>query len=65
MRMDAAPLGAFSSDLHWIGSRSETMPRKAVSGPRCHRQDGEAELVEVCRPSGLITRLSPVVRPAG
>jgi hypothetical protein len=39
MRMDAAPLGAFSSDLHWI---------------RCHGQHGKAEPLEVCRPSSLI-----------
>jgi hypothetical protein len=42
MCVDAAPDRPFGGDLDLIGSRSEPMPRKAVSGLRCGRQFGEA-----------------------
>jgi len=52
--VDTAPDGALGGDPHRIGSRSEPMPRKAVSGLGRRGQCGEAQPLQVCRPGGLI-----------
>ncbi len=54
MCLGTAPDGSLGGDLYWIGSRSEPMPRKAVSGLRRDGQAGEPNSVELRRPGGLI-----------
>lgn len=54
VRLNAAPQSAFGGDPHRIGSRSEPMPRKAVSGLGRHVQRGESEPVEMRLPCGPI-----------
>ena len=54
VRLNAAPKRALGRDLNWIGSRSEPMPRKAVSGLGRNVQRREAQTSEMRQPGGPI-----------
>jgi hypothetical protein len=57
-----APQGAFGGGAHRIGSRSEPMPRKAVSRLGGHCRTGKAEPLKMARPGFLIGKLALLMR---